>query len=104
MRRAPANWPADETLITTRQLANMLGVRPATVHSWKRKGEGPPIAQLPADYPRGKQTLYRCADVKAWAVGNVRPPRSGRRQEPGYDDIGHAILTNMKIAAQRGDQ
>jgi hypothetical protein len=103
MWRAPANWPSDETLITTRQLANLLSVRPATVRRWKQDGEGPPPAQLPAEYPRGKQTLYRASDVKAWAVGNVRP-RAAVREPDEYDDIGRAILVNMKLAAQRGDQ
>jgi hypothetical protein len=103
MWRAPANWPNDETLITTRQLANLLSVRPATVRRWKQDGEGPPPAQLPAEYPRGKQTLYRASDVKAWAVGNVRP-RTSVREPDEHDDIGHAILVNMKLAAQRGDQ
>jgi hypothetical protein len=103
MWRTPANWPNDETLITTRQLANLLSVRPATVRRWKQDGEGPPPAQLPAEYPRGKQTLYRASDVKAWAVGNVRPRRPGAAPDE-HDDIGHAILVNMKFAAQRGDQ
>jgi hypothetical protein len=90
MRRAPANWPTDDTVITTRQLANLLSVTPATIRRWKGAGTGPP------SYGRGAQTLYRCQDVKEWAVGNVRPSKhwKGLTTDPLHelDDRGRAIL------------
>jgi hypothetical protein len=96
MRREPANWPPSEQLITTRQLGHLLSVTPATVRRWKTAGTGPPAAELPPGYPCGKQTLYRCADVKEWAVGNVRPSKhwKGLTTDPEHDldDYGRAIL------------
>jgi hypothetical protein len=94
MRRAPTNWPADDTIITTRQLANLLSVSPATIRRWKQAGTGP------ISCGRGAQTLYRCQDVKDWAVGNVRPSKhwKGRTSDPLHelDDRGRAILAAGK--------
>jgi hypothetical protein len=96
MRRAPTAWPADDTVITTRQLANLLSVTPATIRRWKGAGTGPPSCG------RGAQTLYRCQDVKTWAVGNVRPSKhwKGLTSDPLHelDDRGRAILAAGKRA------
>jgi hypothetical protein len=93
-----AAWPSDEKLVTTRQLANLLGVRPDTVRRWKLAGTGP----LPSPTSTNRKTLYRVEDVRAWAVGNVRPSKhwKGLTTDPLHelDDCGRAILAAGKRA------
>jgi hypothetical protein len=106
MWKAPANsatWPSPETLITTRQLANLLGVQPGTVRDWKQAGTGPP----PASW-NGRQTRYRAVQVREWVAGNIRPVRSAWManqldEVDPRDDRGRELLSQARSAARRGD-
>ena len=47
-------------LLTTRELADRLGVPISTVRFWRGRGEGPPGFKL------GKRVVYRTTDVARW--------------------------------------
>lgn len=47
-------------LLSLRELADYLGVPPATVYYWRTQGKGP------AGFQVGKQLRFRVADVDAW--------------------------------------
>jgi hypothetical protein len=102
MWKAPKVWPTPETLITTRQLAELLGAQPETVRKWKQAGTGPP----PAPNSTGKQTWYRCSDVRKWVAGNIRPVSSAFRaidETDPRDDRGRELLSQSRSAARRSD-
>ena len=47
-------------LVTTRELADQLGVPISTVRFWRGRGEGPPGFKL------GRRVVYRTNDVARW--------------------------------------
>jgi excisionase family DNA binding protein len=48
-------------MLTTRQIADLVGVSPETVLRWQRHGHGPAAIRLPSGALR-----YRREDVEAW--------------------------------------
>ena len=48
--------------LTTRELADRLGVSTRTVERWRASGDGPPFLRL----TRGGPVRYPVADVEAW--------------------------------------
>lgn len=62
----PSN-PLRETLglIDEQGLAAAFGVKPFTVASWRRNGDGPDFVQI------GKRIFYRRADVVDWVKNKV---------------------------------
>lgn len=58
---------ADEKLLTTRQIAEALGVKPGTVHEWGKRYSNVP---RPADQI-GPAYLYRLSDWQKW-ISNRR--------------------------------
>jgi len=51
-----------DRLLTTDEVAKLLGVASATVYDWRRRtGGGPPVTYLTPRLPR-----YRVGDVLAW--------------------------------------
>jgi predicted DNA-binding transcriptional regulator AlpA len=52
-----------EKLLTSEDVAEMLGIGPETFGDMRRAGDGPPVIKL------GHRTLrYRPADVDAWLI------------------------------------
>ena len=49
-----------DRLLTTRQLADYLGVPVATLYAWRQSGDGPPGFRV------GKHLRFRERDVDAW--------------------------------------
>lgn len=59
------NYP-DAPLLTSREVATLLHVSPATLTRWRQSGTGPKWASLNG-LPR-----YRSADVGAWVENQTR--------------------------------
>lgn len=53
----------DSRLLSTRQLADFLGVPVGTVYQWRYRGGGPP------GYRIGRHTRYLPSEVTAWLEG-----------------------------------
>ena len=67
------------TLITTKQLAGRLGMKPATLANWRWRGYGPPHVNL-----GGRRVRYRLRDVEAWLERQVQGAPGGRQpSDPG---------------------
>jgi excisionase family DNA binding protein len=63
-----------ERLLTTRDVADMLSVSAATIHSWRYHGQPCPPAIL-----IGNRLRFRREDVEAWiAEQSEQPMHSGR--------------------------
>jgi len=50
-----------DTLLTTPQAAELLNLRPQTLHEWRSRGIGPPFHRLGA-----RAVRYRVADLWEW--------------------------------------
>jgi len=55
--------------MTSKDVAVLLGVTPATVRSWKHRGMGPPC------YKTVGAVRYRRVDVEAWLEAQRQEPR-----------------------------
>ncbi|HKY96352.1 MAG TPA: helix-turn-helix domain-containing protein [Gemmatimonadaceae bacterium] len=53
-------------LLTTRELASMLGLKPRTVDTWRVTGEGPPFVRI------GRVVRYRQSDIETFLAGQLR--------------------------------
>lgn len=60
MRDARAKEDDVERLLTTQELADLVGVPKATVYRWAHQGEGPVGIRI------GKHRRYRLSDIEAW--------------------------------------
>lgn len=49
-----------DKLLTLQEVAEYLGVPPATLYQWRYRGEGP------SGYKVGRHVRYRVSDVEAW--------------------------------------
>jgi hypothetical protein len=97
-------WPASDTLITRRQLAELYGVTVKVIRAWERRGKGPPkFAQPPRD--GFSEVLYLCADARDWLLGAiaaqnetavVTPPSPA---EPVAPVIDHRVARKAKAIA-----
>jgi DNA-binding transcriptional MerR regulator len=72
-----------QTLVTTRQLAETLGITPQTLRKWRWSGFGPSFIRL------GGRVVYDPADVDAWL--------SARRHRSTADAVG-----NVTVHGDRG--
>ena len=57
-------------VLTLRQLAEWLKVRPKTIYNWRAAGTGPPAAKV-----GGKFLRFRRADVEEWLASQVERTR-----------------------------
>lgn len=59
---APHNGsePLSDRLLTTTEVAELLGLPPKTIMTWRSKGQGPPGVRL------GRHCRWRRSDVDAW--------------------------------------
>lgn len=55
-----------EKLLTTKKVAEILGISPLTVEGWRRTGRGPPFTQV------GRGIRYREAGLRKWIAENTR--------------------------------
>ncbi|WP_181893040.1 helix-turn-helix domain-containing protein [Falsiruegeria mediterranea] len=55
-------------LLTSRETAEMLGIRVETLCRWRRRGDGPRFTKAQG----GKWLRYRRADVEAWLAGDEK--------------------------------
>lgn len=64
-------------LLTTDDLAAMVGVKPRTVERWRAAGEGPPFMLF------GRSIRYHPARVQAWMLAREQgTPSASRRGTP----------------------
>lgn len=64
-------------LLTTDDLAAMVGVKPRTVERWRADGEGPPFMLF------GRTIRYHPARVQAWMLAREQgTPSASRRGTP----------------------
>lgn len=64
-------------LLTTDDLAAMVGVKPRTVERWRAAGEGPPFMLF------GRAIRYHPARVQAWMLAREQgTPSASRRGTP----------------------
>lgn len=66
-----------EKLLTPRQVAELLEVRPRTLESWRVSGDGPPFVRVGVG-SRGP-VRYRRADLERWLAARVRVSTTGAR-------------------------
>ena len=50
----------EESWIGTKEAAQYLGVKPATIRDWIRKGKGIPAQKI------GKQWKFKCSELDEW--------------------------------------
>ena len=50
-----------DAMLTTSEAAELLGLRPHTLHDWRCRGIGPPYHRLGA-----RAVRYRAGDLRAW--------------------------------------
>ena len=65
---------AIEPLLSSKELANILGLREATLENWRLKGRGPRFVAV------GRKVGYRPCVVRAWIEQNEKI--SSKRAEP----------------------
>jgi excisionase family DNA binding protein len=63
---------AGKLLVTEREAAEMLGVRPRTLQAYRLSGGGAPFVKL------GRLVRYRISDLEAWAAEHLRTSTSDR--------------------------
>ena len=63
-------------LLTTDDLAAMVGVKPRTVERWRAAGEGPPFMMF------GRAIRYHPARVQAWMLAREQGTTSASRGTP----------------------
>lgn len=56
---------SENELLTTEQLAELLGLRTNTIEGWRLKGQGPRFCKL------GRSIRYRRSDVEDWINDNI---------------------------------
>ncbi|HEY8535206.1 MAG TPA: helix-turn-helix domain-containing protein [Vicinamibacterales bacterium] len=59
--------PIHALLIDEDEAAELLGLAPRTLQTWRHRGEGPPYVRISSRCIR-----YRVADLEAWAAGLVQ--------------------------------
>lgn len=72
--KEPAIWPniAPWWLVSSTEAAALLNVKPATLHSWRVRGFGPPV--VPPMYLRptqGKPLYYQFGALRTWAASKL---------------------------------
>ena len=68
------NWPyiPPWILLSSPQVAALLGVTPETLHAWKTLGSGPEAVSTALIQPtRGNPSYYRLAQVRKWASERI---------------------------------
>jgi excisionase family DNA binding protein len=73
----PLNTPPEESLLTPREVAEMLGVRVTTVGRWARTGILKPVTRTPGGHRR-----YDRADVQARREANLTASRASVQNCP----------------------
>lgn len=72
-----------DRLLTVAELADYLGVPPATLYQWRHRGEGPPGFRV------GRHLRYRWSDINDWIESRLNLHRpdlmshGGRRVAKG---------------------
>ena len=72
--KEPAQWPLIPPwwLLPSPQAAALLNIKPATLQSWRIRGEGPepvpPMYLLPT---QGDPMYYRYGDIREWAASSL---------------------------------
>jgi len=63
---SPAAMPTHEQIVLTpEQAANLLGLAPATLEGWRRRGEGPKFLKL------GRLVRYRRVDLESYLTSRL---------------------------------
>jgi len=86
----------ETSLITTRDAAALLHLRPQTLEVWRVRGEGPPFLKL------GRRTVrYELQTVLRWAGASGEPPARPRQPRRPSCPPGRTILPGQ-VRANRG--
>lgn len=84
-------------LLTTDDLAAMVGVKPRTVERWRAAGEGPPFMMF------GRAIRYHPARVQAWMLAREQgTPSASRRGTPSKGTPTGSRGTPTSKGAPRG--
>jgi predicted DNA-binding transcriptional regulator AlpA len=59
-----------DDLIENDRAAKLLGIRPATLVSWRSDKRGPMYLKI------GRLVYYRRADIRAWLAAQIRDPKA----------------------------
>lgn len=57
-------------LLDTRAAAKILGVKPATLRSWRHRGKGPPFKRATSN--KFSSCVYTPEEVELWKLDNPR--------------------------------
>lgn len=60
-------------LLSEREAAAVLGLKPRTLENWRQSGDGPPFVRISSRCVR-----YRPADLEAWADARTEMPAGSR--------------------------
>lgn len=63
--------PARDRLLRLNAVAELIGVAPATLYSWRHRGEGPPSFKL------GENVVYRESELDKWIAAQEEATRKG---------------------------
>jgi hypothetical protein len=77
----PAEWPADDALMSRGALAELLGVSKDAIRGWERRGHGPPKVAAGV-WGQWDPVYYRVGDVREWFDRMVRPVSAPVAPEP----------------------
>lgn len=55
-----------DRFLTTKEAAELLGIRPNTLEHWRSKGKGPTFERV------GSAIRYRLSDIELWLTANRR--------------------------------
>jgi hypothetical protein len=72
--KEPAQWPLIPPwwLVSAPQAAALLNIKPATLQSWRIRGEGPePVPPMYLHPTQGNPVYYRYGDIREWAASRV---------------------------------
>lgn len=72
--KEPAQWPLIPPwwLLPSPQAAALLNIKPATLQSWRIRGEGPePVPPMYLHPTQGDPMYYRYGDIREWAASSL---------------------------------
>lgn len=72
--KEPANWPLIPPwwLVSSTDAAALLNVKPATLHSWRARNQGPkPFPPMYLRPTQGRPFYYQYGALRSWSVSKL---------------------------------